>query len=273
MATGLGTALRHLKHNPGMIMIVSSADRIARRSDVFEKIKAQGLGHRIFDVSTGKSVDEIITTGRHRRIENGYKAARQSCQDGIHKRRAAGGSVGNPKIKKYKPQASKAKKQNDKQRNDAVLAAVRAESMKARGKPPCLKVVSDRLNHQQVRTGQSLFFTPKRLAQFKKRNAGAWNAAATKFHAWLHRLKLTIRSVKIEADNRRKSKRQRMLLEAQPSISKKRANSSERCNSWQVGTHGPLIHLPSRLYFEDSCRGPPMDSVLSFKWKTEMGPS
>lgn len=261
IATGLGTALRYLKHNPGMIMIVSDADRIARRSDVFEKIKSQGLGHRIFDVSTGKSVNEIIETGEHHRIEESYKAARQACQEGINKRIAAGGSFGNPKITHHKRQASRAKKQNDKQRKDAVLAEVGRQSMMARGKPPCLKAISNALDQQQVRTGQSLHFTTKRLSQFKKRNTGPWNAAATKFQAWMHRIKLVIRSVKIEADNRRRPKRRRMQLEAQSSISKKCACSSERCRSWLVRVDVPVRQLQSRLHFEDSCRGPPLGSV------------
>ncbi len=198
MATKLGSALRHLKRNLSMIMIVSDADRIARRSDVFETVQAQGLGHRIFDVSTGNSVNEIIAIGEHYRIERQYKAARMSCQGGIQKRIAAGGSMGNPNIQNFKRQAAKIKKQNDQQRKDAVLMAVAQQSMKSRGKPTCLKAISDALDKKEVRTGQSLPFTPKRLSQFKKLNSGLWRDAANKYHSWLRRLKRTKRCAKIE---------------------------------------------------------------------------
>jgi hypothetical protein len=69
MASGLGKCLRLLKRDSYTIVLVSNSDRIAQRSDIFVLIQKKGLGHRVFDASTGMCVDDMVRAGHHRRIE------------------------------------------------------------------------------------------------------------------------------------------------------------------------------------------------------------
>ncbi len=69
MASGLGKCLKMLKRHPESILLVSDADRIARRADIFELIQRQGLGHRVFEAASGMSVNDIIATGKHHKIQ------------------------------------------------------------------------------------------------------------------------------------------------------------------------------------------------------------
>lgn len=122
--------------------------------------------------------------------------------------------MGNVNVKSLKKQASKAKKLNDKRIKQAVLSVVAHQSLKTRGKRACLRTISYILDHQGVRTAQSLFYTPKRLSQFKKRNSMAWKVAETRYQHRMHRTKQIILFTQIEIEKKRKSKRRRVLLDA-----------------------------------------------------------
>ena len=78
VAGALGKGLRLLQRNPFATMIVADADRISRTTDVFELILAQGLGHRVKDLSSGLTVAEIVSTGQHHEIAWASKAQKKS---------------------------------------------------------------------------------------------------------------------------------------------------------------------------------------------------
>lgn len=177
IAGKLGTLLRHLKRHPEIIMLVSSADRIARRRDVFLALQAQGFGKRIYVASTGKCLDQIIVDGDHTRIERKTIKQQESCQRGRERYLADGGMLGNPAIKEQSAKGTKASAEKATHVLDEVLDTVKTYSLSHRGAKASKKALCDELDERRVRTVQGNPFTPVRLSQLKKRNAKAWEWA------------------------------------------------------------------------------------------------
>jgi len=177
MASGLGKALRELKRHPSAILLVSNADRIARRPDIFRLIHDQGFGLRVFDAETGMSLDDMISSGKHLEIEKRTENNRRAQQDGRDRYKASGGVLGSSEIRSYSRQGTRAKKRLTKARQDDVLGVVAEMTRQNRGHKPSFKAICDELDLREIRTGQGRFFNPERLRQYRKQNRGKWLAA------------------------------------------------------------------------------------------------
>jgi hypothetical protein len=206
MASGLGQLLKLLKRNPEAIGLVSNADRIARRADIFILIQKQGLGQRIYDASTGMSLDDIIQAGRHVIIEKKTESLRASRQAGLDRLRASGVVLGWADIAKQSRHGARKKSQLTRHRDTEVLSVVSQLVCQNRGQCPPMSTISDELDHLGIRTGQGLPWTPERLSQHKKNNPHRWAHALDSYARPRRRLRRIITANQIETFNRRNRK-------------------------------------------------------------------
>ncbi|MFY0681500.1 MAG: recombinase family protein [Thalassovita sp.] len=215
MASGLGKCLKLMKRDNGVILLVSDADRIARRADVFVLIQKQGLGHRVYDASTGMNVNDIVQSGRHQKIETKTEEQHQAKLNGLDAYRVSGGKLGSDRIKNYSHKAKSKKQQLAEQRRDRVLQVVKCCVRDNQGRPVSLQDICDELNHHGVRTGQGRFFTPPRLLQWKKKNRKEWRQAMNCYTPpWqrIQRIARVIRMTQIEIRHRRQRKRSMYII-------------------------------------------------------------
>ncbi len=257
MATELGKCIRHMMRHPSEILLVSSYDRIARRPDIFELIQKQGLGRRIYDVSTGMNVDDIVKAGLHFLVEKQTKAKHKAQCNAIARLMADGVEHGSPDIAKHSKQASELKARMADDREAQVLSVISAMTLHGRGQRPSYADISDELDRQGIRTGQKRFMTPARLCQLRKRSPEKWDYAFDSYHRPRRRIRKLVNEALTEIQNQRKHRRRRIWLS----------------NKTIVGAllHGitwsdlrSLVVGPKHLHDqilkqggEDGCRGPP----------------
>ncbi|MCH2249582.1 MAG: recombinase family protein [Cognatishimia sp.] len=257
MASGLGQSLRLLKRHPDAILLVSNADRIARRTDVFTLIQKQGLGHRVFDADTGMHVNDIIKAGIHRQIETKTEELHAVCQEGLKDYQASGGQLGSPVIRKYAKKASLKKQRLTKERSDAILGVIRNNVLNTRGRVPSYQEACTELNRREIRTGQGRFFTQERLIQWRKNHLTEWSKAIDSYAAPRRRIRWLITMTQIDIRNRRNRKLARRKLTRDVDCP---ANDMHQSSLWSP----PSFSLPiwskerfCRFRCCDQCRGPP----------------
>ena len=214
MASNLGAALRWLKRSPTRIMVVSDADRIARRQDVFEQICAQGLGARVFIASTAQSLDELVATDGHIRVAEQSDAQKSKIDAGIQKRKHAGGYKARSGILDLQQTATAALKDASSKLSREVFSVVEELVLDRRGRRPSTAEISDELNERCIRTGHRLFFTEQRFLQFKKDRGSQFQHALKSFRRQtVKRLKGAIRIATQEIEKRRSAILLRMCLD------------------------------------------------------------
>lgn len=207
MASGLGTCLRHLKRHPKAIMIVSNADRIARRAEIFLLIQRQELGKRIIEASTGRNLDQIIQSGLHLIIESQTEQFRVSRQAGINRRKSNGETVGSPEIGKLSHKASRAKTLRAENREAEILSVIREMVRLGKGHRPSFEDICEELRDRDIHTGQGRFFTPHRLSQLKKKNPRKWHKAFNSYLGLSRRIRSIIMVALHQLRKRRENKR------------------------------------------------------------------
>lgn len=271
MASKLGKALRHLKRNPRMIMVVASADRISRRADVFVKIQEQGLGDRCIDVSTGKNVNQIVALGEHKSIELRTEAQGHARQEGKTRSIEAGGYGGRANIKADSKHANRKKSLKANIRDREVLSVVAELTILHRGTEPSMSEVCDVLDHREVRTGQGHFYTPKRLSQRKKLIPDRWKNAADSYRRPRRRIARYVRAAQSEIQKRRTTRWRRMRLDALFGSQYPSLDEVEPCR-YQLSRCWPIVRqlIPWRQC-DDGCRGPPDQFALLIAIQIPLG--
>ncbi|WP_164744781.1 recombinase family protein [Nioella ostreopsis] len=257
MASGLGKCLKMLKRRPESILLVSDADRIARRADIFELIQRQGLGHRVFEAASGMSVNDIIATGKHHSIQAKTETDAAMRQAGMNRYRERGGYMGSPTIAMRSKTATAAKEQNTTKRRSEVFTVITDLVRVNRGRKPSYTEICDELDRRGVRTGQGHFFTPVRLAQYRKSNRTEWNSALDSYSRPRRRLNHIITTIQTETRRRRLSRRRVALLSQvalQPSHDQTRALSPDPLGAGQHGWRNPRQNVGVS---SKGCRGPP----------------
>jgi hypothetical protein len=257
MASGLGKCLKLMKRDNGAILLVSDADRIARRADVFLLIQKQGLGHRVYDASTGMSVNDVVQSGLHQKIETKTEEQHQAKLNGLDAYRASGGKLGSEYIRQHSHKAKQIKQQLAVQRRDEILQVARSAVRLNRGRTPSFQEICDELNRVGIRTGQSRFFTPLRLCQWKKQHPIEWRQAMQCYLRPRRRIRSMITMTQIEIRNRRDRNRSMRILTQdagflatdtyQPLYVPDEAIWGSVCRTAQVSGRGCC----------DPCRGPP----------------
>lgn len=257
MASGLGRSLRLLKRHPYAILLVSNADRIARRTDVFTLIQKQGLGHRVFDADTGMHVNDIIKAGIHRQIETKTEELHAARQEGLKDYQASGGKLGSSVINTYAQKATLKKQHLARERSDAILRVVRKNVLNTRGRVPSYHEICTELNRREIRTGQGRFFTQGRLIQWRKNHLTEWRKAIDSYAAPRRRIRWLIRMIQSDIRNRRDRKLARRKLTRDVDCD---ANDMRQSSLWSP----PSFSLPMwskerlcRYRCRDQCRGPP----------------
>lgn len=208
----LGTAIRLMMRNPDMTMFVSHYDRIARTVEIFEMIKAQGLGHRIYAVNCGKNLDEMMADGDHHRIVARTKAHDRRCQRGRERYLADGGILGNRDIARHAPKGAKTQEDNANERYEAIDDALKEYVLRNRGDEPTHQHLSDELNKAGIRTGQGRLFTPQRIGQIKKLRKSQWEYASDSFHRPRRRIRELVQLAMTQVWHRRIKRRNRQLV-------------------------------------------------------------
>lgn len=178
----LGSAIRQMKRDPDMIMFVSEFDRIGRVTAVFEMLQVQGLGHRIYATSCGKSLTEMMADGDHHRIAERTQAKDIRRQQGTDRFLANGGILGNPDIVRISPKGTNTQKNKAKDRFEFALSILKENVIQNRGRQPAYQFLCDELNERGVRTGQGRLFTPGSLSQLVKGKKKLWDHAKDSFH-------------------------------------------------------------------------------------------
>ncbi|MGB5864698.1 MAG: recombinase family protein [Sulfitobacter sp.] len=257
-ASGLGKALRRLKRQPDTILLISELTRLARRTDVFTLIKAQGLGHRIYDATTGLCLNDSIKLGAHTVIEEQTKKQRASRIRGMVRLMKDGGDMGNHNIASQSVIGISTKARIAKKRAADVLAALSQMVIFYRGRTPSYEEICDELDRREIRTGQGNFFTPERLAQFKKNDTRKWNYALDSYHRPRRRLRRVLFHTAVELYKRRRCRRQmKFLLFA---IAYKLVWAELSHSEWANRASDTLCQTPRRhrmVRRTDGCRGPP----------------
>lgn len=258
MASGLGQLLKLLKRNPEAIGLVSNADRIARRADIFILIQKQGLGQRIFDASTGLPLDDIIQAGRHVIIEKKTESLRAARQAGLDRLQAWGVVLGSADIAKYSREGARKKRQLTHRRDTEVLAVVSRLVCQNRGQRPTMGTISDELDLLGIRTGQGRPWTPKRLSHHKKTRPQEWAHACDSYARPRRRIRQIITAKQIEIrKNRDRRTALRRLLKKTPYCQIKTSKTFEKmlCVSrslrWRPRQTSCFRHRAG-------CRGPPL---------------
>ncbi|WP_407929368.1 recombinase family protein [Jannaschia marina] len=202
---GLGKALKLLIRHPHAIILVSNLDRIGRCTEVFELIQAQGVGHRILDAETGKSLDDLMAAKQHIEVAKRTKDQQRARRDGLERYRASGGVHGSTRIKQHSHQGAKKKKALAKERLDAVLEVITVMVRRSRGRRPKLAEVADELDRHDIRTGQGRLFDAERLSQLRKSHPGAFKKAFNRYKADRQRIRAHVRTTSLVNVKRRQS--------------------------------------------------------------------
>jgi len=259
-ATGLGKCVRHLKRNPFDIMIVSNADRIARRTDIFKQLQKQNLGDRIFDASTGMSLNDIVKTDTHKKIATQTVTQRQLRRTGTNNYVRNGGVLGFKKIANFSKQGSLKKSQKANFIQTKVISIAKDLAIQARGKRLSHSDICDELDRLGVRTGQNHFFTPKRLSQFikPKEIREKWDYALDSYR----RPRLKIRKLVTSAIKgiMNKWKRRFNIIRLSNNAAFVRVFLNRfRLSELQIKkfTHLNIHDQYMKVYRGDGCRGPP----------------
>ena len=257
-ASGLGTVLRQLKRQPDTILLVSELTRLARRTDVFELIKAQGFGSRVYDATTGLNLNGCMKLGLHSVIQNQTRKQRASRIRGMVRLMKDGGDIGNQDIASQSATGILTKKRIAKDRAANILASLSQMVIHYRGCQPSYEEICDELDRRGIRTGQGNFFTPERLAQFKKNNTRKWNYALDSYHRSRRNIRESMIAAQTKHVKRRTHKRYlRLFLSvlAHKPTWLTRANPRSRCRRTS------LLHRPRKTHSmtgcHDGCRGPP----------------
>lgn len=257
-ASGLGKALRQLKRQPDTILLISELTRLARRTDVFTLIKAQGLGHRIYDAMTGLCLNDSIKLGVHTVIEEQTKKQRASRIRGMVRLMKDGGDMGNHDIASQSAIGISTKARIAKDRKENVLSAVSQMVIFYRGRKPSYEEVCDELDRRDIRTGQGNFFTPERLAQFKKNNAKKWNYALDSYHRPRRNIRESVIAAQTKHVKRRNHKRHlRLFLSVMTHKPTWLTRANPRSYCRPTSLHYRLRKQHSMARCHDGCRGPP----------------
>jgi hypothetical protein len=257
MASGLGKALKHLKRHPHAIMLVSDADRVARRENVFELIQKQGIGHQIYDATSGLCLNDIVELGLDIAIEQRTEAQRASRINGMVRLIRNGGTIGFDCIRQQSSKGSAHKKRLTKELQAKVLAVVPSLTSRNRGQKPSYEEICGELDERGIRTGQGRFFTPERLAQFRKKNPTKWLRAFDRYHYRRRRIRQVIMTTKREVRKRRQCGRHVHLLLAATKCPLIWASLNlPKCQD--LATSHNLTRKPHIMTgSDDGCRGPP----------------
>lgn len=258
MASELGEGLKLLKRNPHAILLVSNADRIARRADIFLLIQRQGFGKRIYDASTGRCLDDIIQAGLHHAIEKQTEAQRASRQAGLERYRANGGVVGSTDIAKQSRHGTLKKKKLADDREAAVLAIVSRLTSQGRGQRPTRSAICDELVRQQIYTGQGRSFTQDRLSQLGKRSPHRWEYAFDSYFRPRRRIRKIIAATVSELRNRRE--RQAAMMRLGNGTPRSSIRTSIGFDTWMCSRlpHRWQADTASKRVCRYGCRGPPV---------------
>lgn len=257
-ASGLGKALKQLKRRPDAILLVSELTRLARRTDVFTLIKAQRLGHRIYDATTGLCLNDSIKLGSHLVIEEQTMKQRASRIRGMVRLMKNGGDMGNHDIASQSAIGIATKARIAKEREANVLAALSQMVIHYRGRKPSYEEVCDELDRRDIRTGQGNFFTPERLAQFKKNNTRNWNYALDSYHRPRRRLRKVLFHTEVELCKRRRCRTHMKSLLNHTAYKPIWSNLS--CSQWLNRLSDNFYDPPKQHSMtggQDGCRGPP----------------
>lgn len=261
MASGLGRTLRLLQRHPDAVLLVSDADRIARRADVFGLIQRQGLGHRVFDASTGMNVNDIVRTGVHNNIEIQTEKLRAARQAGLEAYQASGAQLGSMEIKNHSSEATLMKQRRAKQRCDAIVEVVRQIIHKTRGRIPQYDEICEELDHLEIRTGQGRFFTTLRLSQRKKQHPVQWREAIDSYAAPRRRVRWLVTSTQIELRNRRNRKHAHRIKMGRKDFTSDEGHVaqalSDKAHIWPIWRKEIFCGFRSC----GQCRGPPTEAV------------
>lgn len=212
MAGEMGRGLRILQRDPSAIIEVASADRISRTTDVFELIVAQGLGHRVKDLSSGLTVAEIVSTGQHLDIASASKGQKKAKQEGLIKYRASGGVLGREGIKDHAVDGVVRLKLKTQAIAAEILGCVRDLVIRKNGFEPSFRAIALLARIRGIRTGQGNLFTQARLRQFKKRHRKAWYRALDSYHRPRRRIRLTVKTISVQFPRKRKALRRTRRL-------------------------------------------------------------
>ena len=257
IATGLGKCQRHLKRNPSEILLVSDHDRISRRADLFELIQRQGLGGRIYEASTGMTVDDAVNSGRHRAIERQTNEQQKARQIGLARYTANGGTLGSVNIAERSRRASEQKARMTEERKSQVLTVISKMTYQGGGRRPPLDEICDVLDQLEIRTGQNRIFDPARLSQFGKYHREEWIYAFDSYYRPRRRIRELVRAAQTEIRNRRRQRCRRIWLASQTTLNRR----------WPyVGYYYPCpaeagyrdqSHQSTKTGCDDGCRDPP----------------
>lgn len=257
MASGLGQLLRLLKRNPDAIGLVSNADRIARRADIFTLIQKQGLGQRLYEAATGMSLDDIMQAGRHNVIEKQTEAQRASRQAGRDRLRASGVVLGSTDIAKQSRNGVRKKRQLTHDRDTEILSQVSRLVYQNRGQRPPMSTISDELDHLGMRTGQGRPWTPERLSQHKKARPHKWSHACDSYARPRRRIRqiITATQIEIRITRDRRTAMRRLFKRTSPHEIKtimrfKKMLCASRPSRWR-------LRPTDRYSYRAGCRGPP----------------
>lgn len=213
---GIGKVLRMLIRHPNAIILVSNLDRIGRRIDTFELIQKQGLGHRIMDAETGKSLDDLMASNQHTEIARRTRDQKRAQRAGQERYLESGGVHGLPTIKKYSRRGTVKKKALAKERLHQVLRVISIMARRNYGRRPRLAEIADELNRRDIRTGQGRFFDAERLSQLRKSHPGAFKAAFATPSRDRQRIRAHVRTTSIVCAKRRQNQRRMRSLAPQP---------------------------------------------------------
>lgn len=261
----LGTAIRLMMRNPDMTMFVSHYDRIARTVEIFEMIKAQGLGHRIYSVNCGKNLDEMMADGDHHRIVARTKAHDRRCQRGRERYLADGGTLGNRDIARHSPKGAKTQEDKARRTFETVLSTLKDHVHQYRGKEPTRQSLCDELNEAGIRTGQGRLFTPIRLVQMIKGKRSQWDYAKDSYSRPRRRVRRLVQLAGIQSRLLRIMRAKRALLSSFV-VTPPRADDRQVRSSvlWSPTFHVPTWNM-NCLGGPDRCRGPPYSMCLLFR--------
>ncbi|AFO86914.1 hypothetical protein D1821_04645 [Phaeobacter inhibens] len=277
-ASKIGTAIGKLKRHPQSIILVSDADRISRRQDVFEVIQKQGLGHRIFVASSGLSLDEVVALGHHKKIEQQTQEYKEACRLGQQRYRDNGGIIGSPDIKHHSKSGAQKKSEQAKERKVCICKIISRLTYANRGQKPSHGEICDVLRDSEIRTGQGYFFTAPKLQQLKKGMASEWDYAMDSWHRPRRRISGIIEEWQREIRRKNKVCRiHRLISHCQIELNRKRQRqlSTKRLLAflsnnafWHVVVGRSSIPLRSPIWSttsewakgnsRDGCRGPPI---------------
>lgn len=276
-ASKIGTAIGKLKRHPHSIILVSDADRISRRADVFEMIQRQGLGHRIYVASSGLSLDEIVALGHHKKIEQQTQEYKEACRLGQQRCRDNGGTIGSPDIKHHSRSGAQKKSEQAKERRAGICKIISRMTCANRGQQPSHGEICDVLRDSEIRTGQGYFFTAPKLQQLKKGMVAEWDYATDSWHRPRRRIREIVEEWQREIQRKNKVRRiVRLITNCQIELNRKRERQTfmkrlvaflTKGDLWRVLVDQCSIILKcstllstsmwTKCKGNDGCRGPP----------------